>query len=193
MAPAASPRQNLGVHHGPRRGTCGQSSQLTQPSRTRASGRRAPAAVPGACPLAPAPLLASPAAARFRGRWAGPPPPLPPAAALSGGAHRWAPPTEVSVLWAPEEAEYGSRQQSRRARHRARPDSARCARPLSCALMRGRGRSARMRAARLPSPERPGAPEPFAFGLGGKRSGWPAAGGCRLEPARGKLMQSRPC
>lgn len=48
------------------------------------------------------------------------------------------------------EAGYGSRPQSRRARHQARPELGSPRRPRSCALKRGRGSSARMRAARSP-------------------------------------------
>lgn len=126
-------------------------------------------------------LLASPAAARSHRRRAGLPLPLSRAAALSGGAHRRAPPTPVAVLRAAGEAEYGSRPPSRRARHPARPDSARRARPPSCALKGGRGRSARMRAARLPLPRtsrgagalrlRAGVPDQRVAGDGGLQAG----------------------
>lgn len=133
--------------------------------------------------LAPAPLLASPAAACSHGRRAGPPLPLSPADALSGRGVRTS--HKVSVLGAAGEAEYGSRPQSPRARQQARPDSARCARPRSCALMRGRGGPARMRAARPPPLSVPGAGA-LPFGRGGERSGWPATVRCGLEQAREK-------
>lgn len=194
MAPAVSPRQpsDPAGLNAPRRGTGGQSSQLTQLSRARVRDRRAAAAVPGACPAGGGGRARSEQAAGagfplhlLSGCRSLPRAPglsvslslsLSLAAAPSGGAHRWAPPLEVSVLRDVEEAEHGSRSHTRPTPG-TEPAPSPLAEPLRCALKRGWRRLGSACVLRgLPShpwtSRDSRALRPFAFGLGWERTVW---------------------